>query len=181
MVEWLSGLLWFLRQLLVPPRMLAKWPFQQLLDGWLKCWAQMLGQQQQLARCGQIKVPIFYDILYISETAKHFASEHVLSMSKVPWVRTVFCVYWLAMLLQALSMLSNSSSVCEARKDATQRRKTCQRLCSMSRSTISSIICVNVLYTFTSFCISPKTVICGILLLERVQWKSFQLHSVILI
>ena len=121
--------------LLVPPRILVKWPFQlQLLDGWLKCWAQMLGQQQRLARYGQTKVPIFYHILDISETAKHFAhakkcfvnEQSGMVCTVPPCSPFAFCVYWLAMLLQALSMLSNSSSVCEARKDATQRRKTCQ-------------------------------------------------------
>lgn len=76
--------------LLLPPRMLVKWPFQLQLLVWLKCWAQMLGQQQPLARYGQIMPDQGTNILSYSRylgNSKTFRKrkKYVLSMSKVAW------------------------------------------------------------------------------------------------
>ena len=133
-------------------------------------------------------------------------------MSKVAWCARFpngspmfpircFFVYWLAMLLQALSMLSNSSSVCEARKDATQRRKTCRLWNvfywqvnhiqeSLSESTYFWSTCIQKLWLVAFPCWRVRQEHClnqrhgpSVRVFECFGqfWKPFQLHSAILV
>ena len=152
--------------LLLPPRILVKWPFQlQLLDTWnaeLKC-LDSSSDWPDMARSCQTKVPIFYHILDISETflkqqnISH-TQKNVLSMSKVAWFALFphvphspfVSIDWQCSSRLSACWATAARSVKPGRTQPNVVRPASSEMCSIDRSIISfnNLHIITYIYTF---------------------------------